>query len=154
MPHSLVDRDASVRPEDLGQTPFPSCFATPPSPVLPGLPLLSGGPVFGITVLDIRSHRVAVPPGYRWIECYYGPAGGTLPQLGQGELALMNPLGASYPPGLTQVLSPCSLSLDYDLQPRPYDQPLFRATGCAPEVLGHSELTRTGGLAGDGLFLR
>jgi len=138
----------------LGRTPFPSCYAAPPSPVLPGIPLLSSGPVFGITVLDLRAHELDVPPGYRWIECYYGPAGGRLPQIGQGDLALMSPLGPTLPAGLTQVLNPCSLSLDYPLQSMPYDQPLFRASDCAPEVIGHSELTRTGGLAGDGLFLR
>ena len=66
----------------------------------------------------------------------------------------MSPLGPTLPAGLTQVLNPCSLSLDYPLQSMPYDQPLFRASDCAPEVIGHSELTRTGGLAGDGLFLR
>lgn len=138
----------------LGRTPFPSCYAAPPSPVLPGLPFLSSGPVFGITVLDIRFRDVAIPPGYRWIECYYGPAGGRLPQIGQGDLALMSPLGPTFPAGLTQILSPCSFSLDYAIRMTLYDQPLFRVTGCAPEVLGHSEITRTGGLAGDRLFLR
>ena len=64
------------------------------------------------------------------------------------DLSLVAP-----PAGLTQTLNPCTVQFDDPFHTGVYEQPLFRVSSCAPEVLGWAELTRTGGLSGDEVWL-
>ena len=104
-------------------------------------------------MLDVDHTTSPLTEGYWWMECFYAPEGGQLPQFGEGDLSLVAPLGDMLPAGLTQILNPCTVQVDYPFHTSVYDQPLFRVTSCAPEVLGWAEITRTGGLSGDGAWL-
>lgn len=136
----------------LGQADYPGCFTGAPGPSL-GAPFLSSGPVFGTFVFDVDQAADPLPLGYTWYELYYGPHGGPMPHLGQGDLALEGEPAPGIPAGVTQFIDPCTGAIDpFELVPK-FDQPVLRVVDCAPEVFAASEASRTGGLAGDALHL-